>query len=271
MSKFFPPWRNQNAGRRYPFCDTATLVASEGDVMLSDATFVDAAISVKDAKLPVRIGRLLIVGQTATLYLVDADGIELGIGSTEMGTNSDVVALRSVDGTWIGTLVFGVDSNYSLFAYGDGEFVFDAGATDFVISTVLNMPGNRGLLALSNSFGDIGGFGDIHLVGEYGVQLETSQQQELQMDGSIVDVTLIRVHAMGDPQFQQRNCSEQNRRTTRPITELVFQYGTSTHSCSPDDGGNVIIVAATAAVSESALQTIPQQGGLMINLPGKRI
>lgn len=267
--QYYQPWRNENSQRKFPFEDSATLSSLDGSFVLTDATFVDAAISCRGANLPIRIGSVSVVGYRATIVIVDRLGVELGQGHTDVGTTSDVVSLKTVDGNFLGSLTLGDNSNYDLFSRGDGVFTFGSGDSDFVASCVLNMPVDRGLLSFRNAFGAVGGRGDIHMVGEFGVQLEASQSSEVSQTGEIVPVLLIRAHAMGDPQYVHRACNDVTRRNSRPITELVFQYGSSTHVCKPDAQGNVIIVAATAAVSESALQTNPIETGLKINLPGR--
>lgn len=269
--KFYPPWRNENANRRYPFSDTATMLSTDGSFEIPDSLFVDAAISARGASLPIYLSDISVVGRTARVSLRDSSGVEVGTGETEMGTDLDVMKFTDSSGRWVATFTFGPNSNYDLFSHGDGAFVFVEGATDIVISAVLNLPVDKGLLSFTNAFGVSAVYGDVYMVGEYGVQLETSQEAEVQPDGTITSVILIRAHAVGDPQFIQRSCDDASRRISRPITELVFQYGSSTHSCKPDADGNIVIVATTAATTESALQAVPIDTGLSINLPGKRL
>lgn len=270
MSQYYPPWRNENSLRRYPFEDTATLVSEDESLILPDDWLVDAAIFVRGAVLPMRISKIAVLNDLATIVISDAESTDFGEVTLLRGSGDNLKLVDS-SGDWVGTLVCGDNLHYPIFEAGDGTFYFREGTTEFVSSVVLNLPANRGLLSFSNIYGKSGGQGDVYFVGESGVQLETVQTDEYRQDGTILPVTLIRIHVMGDPQHAHVNCTESTRRTSRPIRELVFQYGTQTHSCFPDADGNVIIIAGTAASSESALYVNPSPYGLTVNLPGKRI
>lgn len=269
MAKFYPQWRNENSQRQYPFEDSASCTSLDGRLVLQPRWLVDAAFFVREVELPLRLGSVTLSVDSATLTIVDNNGTLVGSATATKGDVKPIRVLDDLD-QWCGTLVVGEDANYSLFTTADGTYQFGAGDSEFAVSCVLSLPSASGLSMLTNDLGQRYIPSDLILVGEGGVQLESQETTEFQPNGRTESVQLVRVHATGDPQFLQALCTaDETRRPTRFIKQAVFQYGGQTHSCEPDQLGNILILADTSAAANAALQVLSTSTGLNIRLPGK--
>jgi hypothetical protein len=271
MAKFYPQWRNENSLRQYPFEDSATCTSLDGKLKLAESWLVDAAFFVRGATLPLRLGRVTVSGDSAHLAIVDNNGAEVGLAKAIKNDLKPIKVTNSI-GQWCGTLVPGTNANYALFTAGNGTYQFNTGDAEFVVSCVLSLPTNSGLAMLTNDLGQQYIPSDLVLVGEGGVQLETMDATEYQVNGTTEAVKLIRIHAMGDPQYLHSLCTaDETRRPTRFIKQLTFQYGTQSHTCAPDKGGNILILADTIKAGAAALQVLATSSGINVRLPGKSI
>jgi len=242
----------------------------DGLLVLPDYWLVDAAFFVSGAQLPLMLSEIVVFGDTATLTISDVNFVPVG---TAVAVKGDYKPIKVVDslGQWRGTLVVGKEANFPLFAAGDGTYKFGIGDAELVASTTLSLPADAGLTSLTNEFGQSMITTELVFVGETGVQLEVVGAQEYLTSGEIVDIQLLRIHAMGNSQYLHQLCTaDESQRPTRFIRELVFQYGTTTHRCKPI-GGSAFILADTDDPDGTALQVSQSADGIQIHLPGKPI
>lgn len=267
-SLFYPQWRDRNAETSYPFADDASLASQDGRLQLTTDWLVDAAIYAAAATAPVHISTIVVVGNRATIFLMDSEFRPLGSGVATKLSESPI-AVYDGDSQPVATLVPSNSANASLFAAGDGTYQFSSTDLRFVASTTLQAPAVA-----------FGGFriGDtvltgnrLVLVGERGIQLTVEETSEVTGDGQTQAVSLIRIHAMGDPQALMAACSDPARLPPRPIRQVVFQYGDYTQVCEPDALGNILILSASPSVADSALRVLQQASGLVFVLTGASI
>lgn len=265
---YYPGWRDANAERSYPFEDTDTLVSVDGQLPIADSWLVDASLFPLQGMPPYGLSSIEVDGTKAVINIADQTG--LVVGSGELSRNSVQPVPLFDDGQWIGTLVPGEDASHSLFVAGDGVYSFEVGRATFVASVVFPLSQMQGFFGFSVDNEQISG-SEIVIVGEHGVQLEVSQETEQQVGNRVVDVSRMRVHAVGDPQFLSRQCGDISRRPLRFIREVVFQYNDFTHVCRPNERGNILILAGSPAVTDPALQVRPTEGAIVIRMAGKPI
>lgn len=267
-SVYYPQWRDENAEIRYPFEDESTMLDSFGQVMLLDDWLVDAAIYSPVAQPPVYLRQVKISGNVAYLSLSDAIGQDIGTGIASRQSAAPI-AVRDANGLPVATLVPSSTNHANLFAPGDGTFQFTAQATSFVSSCVLENPAAalQGFRVGSEIYLQ----NEMIFVGETGVQLTMDDTEEVDVNGVTHDVALLRVHAVGDPQRLARECSDPSRRPSRFIREVVFQYGDFTHSCVPDQYGNMVFVSGSPAVSDSSLRIQNFENKIRLDLMGQSI
>lgn len=266
--EYYPQWRDENAERLYPFEDTASLVSSNGLLKLQDRWLVDAAIYPVTGVAPYSVLSVRIDNNTCFVTLGDSEGTVIGVGATK---RTDTRPLAIKDGsTFVASLVVGEDANHSLFEAGDGDYLFDQGAATFVNSCVMPLTQILGFSGFTVGNETLNG-GSIAIVGEHGVQITTSLELEQQTGQRQAEVVRVRIHAMGDPQYLTRNCEDISRRPLRFIREVVFQYNDYTHSCKPNELGNVTMLAGSASASDPALQIRPTGEAVIIRLSGKSI
>lgn len=263
---YHPQWRDENAEIRYPFEDECTLSDHSSQLFLTDDWLVDAAVYSPVAQPPVYVSRIEVYGNSARVELSDSVGQLLGHGMIVKQSTMPIAVLDSNDLT-VATLVPSESANASVFSAGDGEFLFSPAATTIIASCVLENPAAslQGFrvgdeLYLQN---------EIILVGEGGVQLTMEAVQEVDAQGDTNDVSLVRIHAVGDAQRLTAECDDPSRRPARFIQEVVFQYGDMTHSCFPDEYGNIVLMSASPAVEDSALRVQNMDNRIRLELMGR--
>lgn len=267
-SRYYPQWRDENAVIDYPFNDGSTLTDTSGQLYLTFDWLIDAAIYSPIAIAPVHISRITIDGNEAFVYLQDQFQQDIGVGIVDR-LSGNPIAVRDAENQPVATLVPSYSNNSAIFSLGDGDFFFDPTAAEFVASCVLQAPQQA-----------VSGFavGDdqlvsanLILVGERGIQLTVEPVDEIDVNGNAIAVQLVRVHALGDPQALTRQCDDISRRPTQFIRELVFQFGDTTHICSPDNMGNVLLLAESESATNSALKITSQVGEIRFQLAGRSI
>lgn len=270
MAKYYPQWRNENSIRSYPFEETALRQSNEDAFIIPNNWLVDACFFVSSVSAPLYLSSINVFGFEAVIIISDSSGIEVGRATIDRSSRRPIKISNQL-GDWVGTLVTGMEANHPIFSLGDGVYEFGESQTTFVASCIFSLPTDIGVSYLTNSYGQVYTSSELVFVGEQGIQLEVSPAQEYQTLNRIIDVDLMRIHAIGDPQFLQRNCDENTRRPRRFIREIVFQYGDQTHICFPDESGNILIVAESSSVEDTALQIRSQSDGVVFRLSGKSI
>lgn len=266
---YYPSWRDANAVIRYPFIDEATLLSDDAACQLTDDWLVDAAIYSPIAVSRVRISQLEILGTAATATLSD-ESRELGSAAIDRFSQEPAVILDA-NAQPIGSLVPGPRGHAALFDIPDGVYYFSLSQLELVSSCVLYNPSPSALHGFKTSdnrslIGD-----PLVFVGERGIQLVVEESNEIDPAGQSLAVDVLRIHAMGDPQQLSRDCDDPARRPQRFIREIVFQYGDVTQICTPDANGNILLLAGSPSVSQSALHVINSAQSVQLVLSGKGV
>jgi hypothetical protein len=195
MKVVFGDWRDDNAQRRYPFSDTATL---EGATLtLAPSLFID--------------GRLYPIGGNATLYLnrISRAGSTItfavqAVGTDELATGeidvTDIPATGEIPfydvyGRPAGMLLSTEEALNSFSGLNTGDYEFFAEQTPFAAAVVVAQP-DLGLRGVALESGEVLA-GDVWLVGEDGVILRRDE------DGSL------RIDIIGDPFAARATCEDE--------------------------------------------------------------
>jgi hypothetical protein len=108
------------------------------------------------------------------------------------------------------------------------------------------------------------------LIGHNGVVLQTESRTIVE-NGLTLSVTVVRVDAVGDPNFLQRLCSPDLYAAPRFVKKLVFQQGTRQHVAFPNDRGDVQITGSQTAAADTILRVTPSERGLAIRTVGQTL
>lgn len=252
MAQIFNSWRDENAVKNYPFTDNGP--PTDGRWTLPLAAFVDANIHPPDTAGGYYLARL---------RLDDNGDVQIEIGSLDsasaaMGTWSQilpdlsVIPLYSRNNSPAGVLVVDPVAMAEVRTYlVSGEVRFIPGTAAFVASTwnYTNSPppteirdGERVVI------GD-----DLYLVAEDGVRLSVARNGQF---------PIVFVHAVGDPLARLRECVDEP--IPRFIREVVFQHGSKTISCTPNDLGEVFMAVVSRENTNSALRLYSSPGEIQI-------
>ena len=190
-------YRNQNSHRKYPFVDSATLLASSGVALPLDF-ILDAFLYVVDnveqpylAALDVNAQELTIAGVTT--------GVLLGKASWTPTSTTAIVYDLSGYNRQMGVLVFG----RGITTLGNfGSVTFTPDATAFVPAAFVNIvqTGVQGLVVAGQLMA-----GNITLVGRGGVRITSSVSTQ----------SIVRVDAVGMPPSPSEDCD------TKPPLKVI--------------------------------------------------
>lgn len=266
---YYPSWRDYNADIRYPFVDDASLLSDDGLCQITDDWLVDAAIYSPVAIGRIRITQIELDGSQAKITVAD-DSQDLGIATIDR-LSSGSATILDANSQPVGTLVPGPRGHAALFDTVDGIYFFSLRQLELVSSCVLLNPSPSALHGFRTSDGKTVISDNLVFVGERGIQLTVGDGTEVDIAGQTETVQVMRIHAMGDPQYLTRECDDPARRPQRFIREIVFQYGDLTQICRPDATGNILLLAGASSVSESALSVIMEATGIRLVLAGKSV
>jgi hypothetical protein len=262
--QIFPTWRDENASGPYPFTDSSTLVDLTGNVNVPASAFVDASFWVPDPSLPLFLLSIEVRPRSIVVTVANnlSRPIASGVWPPPTGFDRSLIPLTDNQDNQVGLLVGKEAGLSSLLKLAQGTYFFSPSIASFVISTCLIFGDDAAQRNVSGEL--LPEQGDVYIVGERGIQLETRPGSEV-IKGEIVDITKVYVHAVGDPLSARAVC-EANQRFVekRFITEVVFQKGQQTHRCAPING-EVYIVTTSPQGTESSLRIINQS----VNPPKK--
>jgi hypothetical protein len=252
MSQIFNSWRDENAVKNYPFTDNGP--PTDGNWTLPLAAIVDANIHPPDTAGGYYLSQL---------QLDDNGDVRLSIGSLDSATAAvgvwskilpdlSVVPLYSSNNSPAGVLVVDpvamADVRIHLLS---GEVRFIPSTSAFVVST-WNYTNNPPITEIRDgervAIGD-----DLYLVAEDGVRLTVARNGEF---------PIVFVHAIGDPLARLRECTDEP--IPRFIREVVFQHGSKTISCAPNDLGEVFMAVVSRENTDSALRLYSSPGEIQI-------
>lgn len=266
---YYPSWHDANADIRYPFVDHASLLSDDGLCQITNDWLVDAAIYSPIAVGKIAITQLELSGNAAIVTVSDSSQV---IGTATIDRlSAGSAAIVDANDQPVGTLVSGPRGHAALFDVVDGVYFFSIQQLELVSSCVLLNPSPNALQGFRVGSGNALIGNPLVFVGERGVQLTVNESTEVDSAGQPMTVEVLRIHAMGDPQYLSRECDDPARIPQRFIREIVFQYGDTTQICRPDSTGNILLLAGASAVSESALSVIMESAGITLVLAGKSV
>lgn len=263
----FPQWRRQNEATKYPFTEAATLTADDGAVLL-EGTFLDAALYPVGANGPLRLSKAVLTHAAATLYVGDAATDELAAGTFDLVGPPDVVALADAYGRPAGVLVTESLRLAAVQAWGVGTHAFGPAAAPFVAAAQIPTPevGVRGFLLDDGTLLT----GDVWVVGDDGVVVRAERVTLPGGCGPDEEADVVRIDVVGDPLFRRRLCQPRDLfAAPNPVRALRVVSANGTFECTPDDQGEIKLVAHNGLRYDTVLRVRPGPGGLTVEAVGQ--
>jgi hypothetical protein len=254
----FPDFRDEQSDSRYPFADSATLIAEDGVNEILRDTFIDASFYVID-----RIGRLyvsaiIVAPQKITIQIGDEKTTvvaETSFSPNPAQTPIDgVLSLTDSYGRPAGMLL-ATNDRLALFAGWDvGTYTFAIEATEFVAAVCIpaQEAGVRGIIAPDGSLVT----GDLWLIGDGGVVIRYVGQQN--------GYEIIRVDVVGVPLFKRFLCIPFDRFEPKNFLKTI-------NDCPPDEYGNFTITATGFEVEDTVLRVTHKDGIIFIDAVGRKV
>lgn len=245
----FPEFRDEQSDSRYPFADSANLMADTGNTMPRDA-FIDASLYVINATAPLYVSSIA-VGAIVTITIGDAAESAVATASynplsvPENGVIDVMDTLNRPAGMLIG-------NKKRLEAFGAWEPIvhdFSRRSAEFVASVVVpaKEPGVRAVTAT-----DTTAFltGDMWLIGRRGISFRQTAPNT------------IRVDIVGVPLFKRAECLNDLQ---QPIAQFAPKRVLQTiNNCPPDKFGNFTIAAANKSAADTTLRVYVENDALKI-------
>jgi hypothetical protein len=260
MSQVFQSWRDENAVRNYPFGDAGPPSALTGET-LPIGLLLDANIHPANVDGDYQLASVTVRDSRSVVFTISGANVPRAATGEWNAYLPDpsVVALTDTLGRPAGVLV--VDPSVAeqlLNIWADRTVQFSAESAGFVVSTwnytsaIGDLPRRDGV--------PVGLADDLYLVGEDGVRLTCDHS------GS---TPVVRVHAVGDPLARLRDCSEEP--VPRFIREVVFQQGSQTITCSPNELGEVFLVVASNFEVASSLRLFSRPSEIQIGFSSPQL
>lgn len=261
----FPDFRDEQADSRYPFADTATLIANDGATAIARDTFIDAALYIIGASNRVYISSVIVTPQKITIrfgdentsYLAETSFDPNPLQTPENGT----LAVVDLYGRPAGALVVAsdkenlLDNKLVLFAgWAIGVYEFEPEATEFVSTVCIpaREPGVRGVLTDADDLIT----GDLWLIGDGGVVFRHEGVQNGKQ--------IIRVDIVGVPLFKRFSCVPFNRFDSKNFIKTI-------NNCPPDEYGNFTLTATGFEVEDTVLRVSNRDGIIFIDAVGRKV
>lgn len=254
----FPDFREEQKDSRYPFVDTARLLANDGVTAIQRDTFIDAVFHIIGAGKRIYISAVSITPQKINITFGDETNPALAFTSFApsplAATPSGGLAIYDFLGRPAGMLV-ATKENLSLFTgWSIGEYTFSIVATEFVSTTVIpaKEPGVRGIMPATKELAT----GDLWLIGDNGV---TFRHEGVQ-DGK----QIVRVDVVGVPLFKRAICTPYDRFQSKNFVRTI-------NNCPPDEFGNFTITATGHEVDDTVLRVTQSDGIIFIDAVGRKV
>lgn len=259
-------WLAENASRKYPFADRATLKNRAG-IEIPEALFLDAAFFIVGGVQGTYLSHVEITFDTATLTLGDGQAAAKATGSFPILTPPDVITFEDAFGRPAGFLVAG-DDLASMRGWGLGKHDFTQAATEFAAAVSMPVPetGLRGILLDDGTILT----GDVYLVGEDGVVLRTDNPDvDPQREGIGADYSVIRVDVVGDPLFRRRLCEPADLfAAPRFIKSVRVLHDDGEFTCLPDAYGDIKITVNNDLAFDTVLRLRSSADGIVLEAVG---
>lgn len=249
----YPQWAAQQRASKYPFLDNAELLTDSGYTLPNDL-FYDASVVLSQLTGPLRLSRIYREDAIARLEFSDDLNPVIASASVNIAEASNRVRVLNSQGLLAGVFM-SQDSRLAWFqTLPQGIHTLVESAV-VVPSVVVTVP------AVSTPQ-------DTYLVGSDGVQLTCEPAKDIDADGKLIDVTLIRVHVVGDPLFVRARCDSDNFQSPRFVRTVIFRQGTMEHACNGDADGNVTIIGTSSNSADAAIRVRPTANGLQVGYAG---
>lgn len=264
----FEQWREQTSNNNFPFAAPATLVNSEGKVIV-EGSFVDAALYVIGGQAGLFLSKVVITHQTVTFFVGDSLDRERASGAIALVNTADDIYLSDRFNRPAGVLI-STASRLNVFqAWGLGEHTFEPAESEFAATVCIPTPplGVRGIMLESGEILT----GEIWLVGDDGVIVRT-EGATLPADCGQDEETMqtIRVDVVGDPLFRRRLCVPTDLFFTPRFIKSIHIIDTNEQdiTLTPDAFGNFLLVTNNDLAADTILRIVTQADGVTIRAVG---
>lgn len=245
----FPEFRDEFEFTKYPFTDTATLVASDTGQALERDTFLDASLYVIGAANQVRIARIEVETREVTIWISDRRNQDLASAVFDPLNGPEEVEVTDLFGRPAGVLVSDAIRLARFSAWQNGTHTFPLQAAEFVSACVIPTP-ETGVRGLVTADGEVLA-GDVWLVGENGVVVREDPDNEC----------TIRIDIVGDPLFVRQLCVPIDLFNTPNFLRTI-------NDCPPDKYGDFKLEVGANISSKPVLRINPVDDGLKIEAVG---
>lgn len=249
----YPEWRNQNAHRKYPFADNASLLSNEG-WLLSNGLLLDARVYLLGAVGTLYLASIRRVSSQTVLTVADSVSQKTCTATIDPTAVKDTYALTDAFGRPAGVLVLDQVLAATLLST---NATFTAATAPFVASVVASVPD---AVLTGVQVGNTVMTGTIPVVAMNGVKLS-------------VEGSNVRVDVVGDPFAYRRLYLEgvvpEPIRTSLKAIKVYytdpiigeFLVGV----VEPDTRGEVHIVAGENLREDNVLRVLPTSSGINIS------
>lgn len=254
----FPDFREEQADSRYPFVDTATLLATDGLTTILRDTFVDASFFVINGGNQIYISSVEVATRLITINFSDETGAVVAstafVPNPVQAPTTGALDVRDTYGRPAGVLVSDADKLTTFAGWQVGTYTFEPEATTFVATAVIpaSESGVRGLAVAGNNLVT----GDVWLIGDGGVVLRH--------DGVENGNQVIRVDIVGVPLFRRFVCTPFDRFQPKNFIRTI-------NGCAPDDYGNFTITATGHEVADTVLRVTQRDGTVFFDAVGRKV
>lgn len=277
-----PEWRDELDSTRYPFSDDATMTSEAGN-FLSELVLIDAVLYPIGATLPLRLSSVVVSPGAITVFVSDTNDDISVQASFSAGSIPDNLKLIDEHGRTAGLLVSSAIRLATLVGLPSGTHIFSEDATTFALSCCHPLP-SGGVEGFVLDDGTVLS-GDVVLVADDGVVFSHSQVVSTPANPYYSATTFeqIRVDIVGDPLFRRRLCTDSEQFVSPTFiqricinTPEILEAGElpsidSDRFCiTPDEYGDIRLIAGTQDASDSVLRIYPVDEGLMFRAVGER-
>lgn len=257
----FPQFHDEQSASRYPFADTATLIASTG-LRIENDTFIDASFFGIGGGARLYLSAIIVTEKTVTFTIGDNSNAALFTGSYAIlnPPENNSITFTDTYGRPAGVLLAGTltttgtpstpSTLVRFSSWNVGTHNFTVAATEFAATTVIpaREPGVRALVSETSAIQT----GDVWLVGNNGIVLRSQ------------GAGVIRVDIVGEPLFKRVACEEccpENKLTGQPFLRTI-------NGCGHDEAGNFVFTATAKSADHPALRVYPNNGALTFKTIG---
>lgn len=254
----FPEFRDEQSDSRYPFADTATLIATDGVTTIARDTFIDATLHPINAGTRIYLSAVVVEQQKITIQI--GDETTRVIAQTSFNPSpgqfvpTDVLPLADLRNRPAGALVAATDKLVFFSSWDIGRYEFTPAATEFVASVCIpaQEPGVRGALTEKDDLIT----DDLWLIGDGGVVIRHEGVQN--------GYQIIRVDIVGVPLATRFVCIPFDRFTPKNFVRTI-------NNCPADEYGNFTLTATGFEVEDTVLRVSHRDGIIFIDAVGRKV